>query len=366
VRTSARLDFFSSKLHLYYSSSQLTLLLTFLSTSQPQFLWTDSIPLPSRLEIIDEESLDLYATAGWYPDKYSWHIFQNFLNSDDPLALEERRYAVAALACLKILFGHSQLLVSRITWLTNTPALSGSIWKTIPDGNIKITRLQSTGDLDSTGTSGLTIAIRCYKNRVSGTDSSNSIGKVQFKIIAQTTFYSFYKILRTPTTFSTSLVIECSDLDTYIESIPHTSKRLFLPSRHTLNESRERRARSGLVSRFGGVRGGFLRNKLSSSSVPHSVHVCSIELWWAFGIILRLDYYSVAFEVRTGVEGYQGRLVCFWSLVGSKHHQKGDQHSFRCLSSRRHIAQLSFYSDPLVEWRNTASRIMYGPISCSG
>ena len=246
------LDFFSSKLHLYYSSSQLTLLLTFLSTSQPQFLRTDSIPLPSRLKIIDEESLDLYATAGWYPDKYSWHIFQNFLNSDDPLALEERRYAVAALACLKILFGHSQLLVSRITWLTNTPALSGSIWKTIPDGNIKITRLQSTGDLDSTGTSGLTIAIRCYKNRVSGTDSSNSIGKVQFKIIAQTTFYSFYKILRTPTTFSTSLVIECSDLDTYIESIPHTSKRLFLPSRHTLNESRERRARSGLVSRFGG------------------------------------------------------------------------------------------------------------------
>jgi len=112
------LYFFSSKLHLYYSSSRLTLLLTFLSTSKPRPLRTDHIPLPSRLKIVDEDALDLYATAGWYPDEYSWHIFQGFLNSDDPLALEERRYSVAALACLKILFGYSQLPVSRITWFS--------------------------------------------------------------------------------------------------------------------------------------------------------------------------------------------------------------------------------------------------------
>ena len=111
------LDFFASKLHLYYSSSRLTLLLTFLSTTW-DYLRTDLIPLPSRLESIDHDALDLHNAGGYYPYENYRQIFQDFLDSNHPLALEERRYAVAAFACLKILFGHSQLPVSRITWFS--------------------------------------------------------------------------------------------------------------------------------------------------------------------------------------------------------------------------------------------------------
>jgi len=111
------LDFFTSKLHLYYSSSRLTLLLTFLPTSEPNYLRTDIIPLPSRLQIIDEDALDLDTAGGsYFPHENHVQIFQDFLDSNHPLALDERRYAVAAFACLKILFGHSQPPVSRITW----------------------------------------------------------------------------------------------------------------------------------------------------------------------------------------------------------------------------------------------------------
>jgi len=109
------LDFFASKLHIYYSSSRLTLLLTFLSTANPDFLLTRCIPLPSRLKISDQDALDLNSGVDWGGECYR-HIFQNVLHSNDPLALDERRYAFAALACLKILLRHSRPPVSRITW----------------------------------------------------------------------------------------------------------------------------------------------------------------------------------------------------------------------------------------------------------
>jgi len=111
------LDFFASKLPLYYSSARLTLLLTFLSTSAPDYLRTYIIPLPSRLKITDDDALALHEAAG-YNKTRPWQIFQDFLESSDPLALDERRYAVAALASLKILFGHSQPPVSPITWFS--------------------------------------------------------------------------------------------------------------------------------------------------------------------------------------------------------------------------------------------------------
>jgi len=111
------LDFFASKLHLYYSSSRLTLLLTFLSSNESDYLQTDAILFPSRLKITDEDPLHLRNIGS---DRVApcWHIFQDFLNSNDPLALDERRYTVAALACLKILFEHHQPPVSRITWFS--------------------------------------------------------------------------------------------------------------------------------------------------------------------------------------------------------------------------------------------------------
>jgi len=111
------LDFFASKLHLYYSSSRLTLLLTFLSTRKPDYLRTDNIPLPSRLKITDDDALGLHSAGSYYyPAVCYWQIFQDFLDSNHPLALDEQKYTIAALACLKILFGHHQAPVSRMTW----------------------------------------------------------------------------------------------------------------------------------------------------------------------------------------------------------------------------------------------------------
>ena len=106
----------------------MTLLLTVLSTSKPDYLLAHIIPLPSRLKIIDKDALDLRATGGWYPDECHWKIFQDFLDSNNPLALDERRYAVAALSCLKILFGHSQRPVAPITWFSqHSRALMGNM-----------------------------------------------------------------------------------------------------------------------------------------------------------------------------------------------------------------------------------------------
>jgi hypothetical protein len=94
----------------------LTLLLTFLAT---RHLATYVIPLPSRLHIADENALGLYSASGLYSnsEKSYWKIFQDFLDSGDPLALDERRYATASLTCLKILFGQYQAPVLRFTWL---------------------------------------------------------------------------------------------------------------------------------------------------------------------------------------------------------------------------------------------------------
>jgi len=112
------LDFFASKLHLYYSSSRLTLLLTSVLPSKPNYLRPHSIPLPSKLKITDADSLDLHTAGGHFQRKSYWRIFQDFLDFNHPLALDKRRYAFAALACLEILFGHSQPPVSRVTWFS--------------------------------------------------------------------------------------------------------------------------------------------------------------------------------------------------------------------------------------------------------
>jgi len=94
------------------------LLLTFLSNGEPNYLRTDSIPLPSRLKIADEEALDLHAAGGQFSNECCWQIFQDSLNSSDTLALDEQKYTTAALACLKILFGRYPVPVSLITWFS--------------------------------------------------------------------------------------------------------------------------------------------------------------------------------------------------------------------------------------------------------
>ena len=112
------LDFFASKLQLYYSSSWLTLLLTFLSASGPYHLEPRVIPLPSTLEIADDTALRLHSIGGYWHKTCHWKIFQDFLDSGSPLALDQRRYAIASFACLKILFGHYQAPVLRSTWFS--------------------------------------------------------------------------------------------------------------------------------------------------------------------------------------------------------------------------------------------------------
>ena len=112
------LNFFASKLQLYYSSSRLTLLLTLLSASETNDMRTYSVPLPSRLKLIDADALGLHTTRGHFLEECSWRIFQDFLHSSEPLALDQRRYAIASLACLKILFGHYQAPVLRVTWFS--------------------------------------------------------------------------------------------------------------------------------------------------------------------------------------------------------------------------------------------------------
>ena len=110
------LNFFASNLQLYYSSSRLTLLLTFLSVSAPNRFRTYIIPLPRRLKISDDNALGLHDAGGSCVHNCYWNIFQDFLHfSKAPLALDERRYATASLACLKILFGHCQAPVLRLT-----------------------------------------------------------------------------------------------------------------------------------------------------------------------------------------------------------------------------------------------------------
>jgi hypothetical protein len=112
------LNFFTSKLQLYYSSSRLTLLLTFLAVIGHNHLRTNIVSLPLRLKLADENALGLHNAGGSYI-KCHWKIFQDFLNSSDaPLALDGQKYSIAALACLKILFGHYQAPVSRFAWFS--------------------------------------------------------------------------------------------------------------------------------------------------------------------------------------------------------------------------------------------------------
>ena len=115
------LNFFTSKLHPYYSSSRLTLLLTFLSTIQSDCLGGSVIPLPSKLKRVDNDGLGLHGIGDLCPVEHlpeHRHIFQDFLDSGDPLALDGQRYATATLACLKIILERHQAPVSRIRWLT--------------------------------------------------------------------------------------------------------------------------------------------------------------------------------------------------------------------------------------------------------
>ena len=103
------LNFFTSKLPLYFSSSRLTLLLTlFVIPSDSPHFWADLIPLPSRLKMMDRDALGVLSaylsTDG--------NIFQNFLDSGHPLALDGRRYATAASAFLKIIFKQYQVPLS--------------------------------------------------------------------------------------------------------------------------------------------------------------------------------------------------------------------------------------------------------------
>jgi len=75
--------------------------------------------LSSRSEITDHNALDLLNAGGYsYLDEDYRQIFHDFLDSNHPMALDAWRYAVAALACLKILFGCSQAPVSHSMWFS--------------------------------------------------------------------------------------------------------------------------------------------------------------------------------------------------------------------------------------------------------
>ena len=108
----AVLNFFTSKLQLYYSSSRLTWLLTLLDI--PDHLRRSVgfratiIPLSSRLKMMDSDALSL----SYCPQRIHRDIFRNFLDSDHPLALDGQRHAIAASACLKIIFKHYQVPLS--------------------------------------------------------------------------------------------------------------------------------------------------------------------------------------------------------------------------------------------------------------
>ena len=110
------LDFFMPKLPLYFSSSRLTLLLTLLDIP-PQLILRGTIvsypiPLPSRLKKMDSDTLNLFSVSEF---SLHWDIFRDFLDSDHPLALDGRRHATAASACLNIIFIYYQVPHSRRT-----------------------------------------------------------------------------------------------------------------------------------------------------------------------------------------------------------------------------------------------------------
>jgi len=104
------LNFFASKLQLYYSSSRLTLLLTSLDVPPDLFrlmpdFRADLIPLPPRLKTMDSDALSFFSVSHLSAD---WNIFRDFFDSGHPQALDGRKHATAASACLKIIFIYNQ------------------------------------------------------------------------------------------------------------------------------------------------------------------------------------------------------------------------------------------------------------------
>jgi len=118
------LDFFSSKLQPYYSSSRLTLLLTLLEIpphplNSMKCFSADIIPLPPRLKVMDSKAHGLLRFFSGHHFPEIWDIFRDFLDSGHPLALDRRRHATAALACLKIIFIYDQAPHSQDTLRAN-------------------------------------------------------------------------------------------------------------------------------------------------------------------------------------------------------------------------------------------------------
>ena len=108
------LNFFASKLSLYFSSARLTLLLTLLDNPPDRLrpitgVWADIIPLPSRMKMMDSHALHFLSSS--HLSIYCY-IFRDFLDSGHPLALDAKRHSTAALACLKIIFKPYQVPLS--------------------------------------------------------------------------------------------------------------------------------------------------------------------------------------------------------------------------------------------------------------
>ena len=76
----------------------------------------DIIPLPSRLKMMDSGALSFLSISHF---SVNWNIFQDFLDSDHPLALDGQRHAAAASACLKIIFIYDQAPHSQRTLKLN-------------------------------------------------------------------------------------------------------------------------------------------------------------------------------------------------------------------------------------------------------
>ena len=71
--------------------------------------------------MVDNDGLGLHGIGDLCPVEHlpeHRHIFQDLLDSGDPLALDGQRYATATLACLKIILERHQAPVSCVRWLT--------------------------------------------------------------------------------------------------------------------------------------------------------------------------------------------------------------------------------------------------------
>lgn len=158
--------------HTTYSSSQLTLLLTFLSPSRSIPFPPYVIPLPSRLKMVDRNALNLHGEHGCLPQEHLGQhrkIFQGFLDSSDPLALNAQRYATAALAGLKILFGHYHTPVLNFRWFSQHSRILRVGMEPPSNDTIQISQCEQPSGLkllNSTGTLGLCFPIGCFRKKV--------------------------------------------------------------------------------------------------------------------------------------------------------------------------------------------------------